>query len=114
MFETEIFYPTSQADWRQWLEKIISPSNLFGLFFMLNHQRSFPFLGVKQLMKHYALGGYTARRSKLTKKNHINFSANSKINKEKVHNLIEKGLMTQVGLNSIEVAKQNGSWTILD
>ncbi|WP_455421701.1 hypothetical protein [Flectobacillus roseus] len=66
------------------------------------------------MMKHYALGGYTARKSKLTKKNYINFSANSKINKEKVHNLIAKGLMTQVDLNSIEVSKQNGSWTILD
>ena len=38
----------------------------------------------------------------------------SKINKVKVQNLIEKGLMTQAGLESIEVAKQNGSWTILD
>lgn len=38
----------------------------------------------------------------------------SKVNKEKVQQLIEKGLMTQAGLDSIERAKQNGSWTILD
>jgi uncharacterized protein YdeI (YjbR/CyaY-like superfamily) len=41
-------------------------------------------------------------------------SAWSKINKEKIKRLIEEGLMMPAGLASIEVAKQNGSWTILD
>jgi len=36
----------------------------------------------------------------------------SKINKEKVTKLIEEGRMTDVGLKSIETAKQNGSWNI--
>lgn len=38
----------------------------------------------------------------------------SKINKEKISKLVESGLMAQAGLNSIEIAKQNGSWTLLD
>ncbi|MCD6066899.1 MAG: hypothetical protein K0S33_1725 [Bacteroidetes bacterium] len=38
----------------------------------------------------------------------------SKVNKEKVRQLIEQGLMTEAGLASIETAKQNGSWNILD
>ena len=38
----------------------------------------------------------------------------SKVNKEKIKQLIDKGLMTQAGFESIEKAKQNGSWTILD
>lgn len=38
----------------------------------------------------------------------------SKINKEKVRRLIDEGLMMPAGLASIEIAKQNGSWTILD
>ncbi|MGK6352263.1 YdeI/OmpD-associated family protein [Parapedobacter sp. DT-150] len=38
----------------------------------------------------------------------------SKINKEKVNRLIENGLMTQAGFESIEIAKQHGSWTRLD
>src|SRR5690606_36234564 len=38
----------------------------------------------------------------------------SKINKEKVQRLIENGLMTPAGYQSIDVAKQNGSWTLLD
>jgi uncharacterized protein YdeI (YjbR/CyaY-like superfamily) len=38
----------------------------------------------------------------------------SKINKEKIEHLTNAGLMTKAGFDSIEIAKQNGSWTILD
>lgn len=38
----------------------------------------------------------------------------SKINKDKIEILIEKGLMKDAGLRSIEVGKENGSWTFLD
>ena len=38
----------------------------------------------------------------------------SKINKEKVHKLIASGHMFPAGLTSIALAKQNGSWEILD
>lgn len=38
----------------------------------------------------------------------------SKINKENVQRLMAEGRMTQAGFASIETAKQNGSWTILD
>lgn len=38
----------------------------------------------------------------------------SGINKEKVQRLINEGRMTQAGFARIDVAKQNGSWTILD
>ena len=38
----------------------------------------------------------------------------SKINKDKVKTLINQGLMQEMGYKSIEIAKKNGSWTILD
>lgn len=38
----------------------------------------------------------------------------SKINKEKVQKLIDEGLMQPAGLESIDIAKENGSWTSLD
>src|SRR5690606_6914303 len=38
----------------------------------------------------------------------------SKINKEKVQQLIDSKRMTIAGYESVEAAKQNGSWTILD
>ena len=38
----------------------------------------------------------------------------SKVNKDKVKNLIENGLMKEEGLKSIAIAKENGSWVFLD
>lgn len=38
----------------------------------------------------------------------------SKINKDKVERLSAAGLMTQAGWDSIERAKENGSWNMLD
>ena len=38
----------------------------------------------------------------------------SRINKEKIERLTKEGLMTEAGFEIIEIAKQNGSWTILD
>ena len=38
----------------------------------------------------------------------------SKINKDKVQRLIDEGLMMPAGYASIDIAKQNDSWSILD
>ena len=38
----------------------------------------------------------------------------SRLNKERVEKLIKNGSMTVAGLEKIEAAKKNGSWTILD
>ena len=38
----------------------------------------------------------------------------SKINKEYVAELIEAELMTEAGLRAVEVAKQNGAWSLLE
>lgn len=38
----------------------------------------------------------------------------SKVNKAKVEALAAAGLMTQAGLDCIEIAKENGWWSILD
>lgn len=48
---------------------------------------------------------YTPRKVK------SNWSAN---NKTRAAKLMKKGLMTEFGLNSVEIAKQNGSWNKLD
>ncbi len=38
----------------------------------------------------------------------------SRLNKERVKQLIENGLMTEIGLTKIEAAKRDGSWNALD
>ncbi|NJN47744.1 MAG: hypothetical protein HC808_16130, partial [Candidatus Competibacteraceae bacterium] len=38
----------------------------------------------------------------------------SKLNKERIARLIKEGRMTKAGLEKIETAKQDGSWSLLD
>lgn len=38
----------------------------------------------------------------------------SKTNKDKIEVLLEKGLMSESGIRAVEIAKKNGSWSILD
>lgn len=38
----------------------------------------------------------------------------SRINKNKAEQLVKEGLMQPAGLKAVEIAKQNGTWTILD
>lgn len=38
----------------------------------------------------------------------------SKVNKDKIEILTQKGLMAPTGIKSVKTAKKNGSWTILD
>lgn len=38
----------------------------------------------------------------------------SKLNKTRIEKLIADGLMAEAGLQKIEIAKQNGTWTALD
>ncbi len=51
-------------------------------------------------------------RQFFTKRKHK--SVWSKVNKDKIEQLIKNGLMAEAGHKIIEIAKQNGSWTILD
>jgi len=121
MNETGIFYPTSQADWRQWLEENhLSKQSVWLVFYAKSSKK--PSISWSEAVDEaLCFGWIDSKKIKIDEeKSHQFFSKRkpqstwSKINKEKVQKLIENGLMTQAGLNSIEVAKQNGSWTILD
>jgi uncharacterized protein YdeI (YjbR/CyaY-like superfamily) len=121
MNETEILYPTSQADWRQWLEENhVSKQSVWLVFYAKSSEKpSITWSDAVDVA--LCFGWIDSKKIKIDEeKSHQFFSKRkpqstwSKINKEKVQKLVENGLMTQTGLNSIEVAKQNGSWTILD
>jgi len=102
-------------------KKIILQARRYGLYFILNHQPSLQLLGVKLLIWLYVLDGSTVRKISIDKQtSHQYFSKRkaqstwSKVNKQKIELLTQQGLMADAGYKSIETAKQNGSWTILD
>jgi uncharacterized protein YdeI (YjbR/CyaY-like superfamily) len=115
------FYPKNNEAWRKWLEK--------------NHQKKQSvwviYYKVKSNMPTVkytdavdialCFGWIDSKQLPIDDEKHMQFfskrkpkSVWSKVNKAKVERLIAEGKMTKAGFESIEIAKQNGSWTILD
>lgn len=119
--ETDIFYPRSVDEWRQWLaENHLSKSAVRLLQY---HKASGkPTISWSEAVDVALCYGWIDSKKISVDKDatHQFFSKRkakstwSKINKGKVARLIAEGWMTPAGLEAIETAKQNGSWILLD
>lgn len=121
MQEIELFYPTSPAAWRKWLEKNhLSKQSVWLVFYTKSSKK--PSITWRDAVDvALCFGWIDSKKIKIDEETSHQFfskrkakSTWSKINKEKVRQLIDSGLMARAGYESIEVAKENGSWTILD
>lgn len=119
--ELETFYPKSRKDWRLWLKKNHNTKQFIWLI-LYRKESGKPTIGWSDAVEEaLCFGWIDSTRKSLDKERFIQFFTKrkptgtwSKINKEKVKQLIADGLMTKAGLESIETAKKNGAWTILD
>lgn len=119
--DTETFYPANRKEWRQWLQKNHHSKQAVWLVHY-KKKSAVPSLSWSEAVDEaLCFGWIDSVRKTVDAEKYIQFfskrkatSVWSKINKEKVQLLIEKGLMTKAGLLTIETAKQNGQWTILD
>ncbi|MCG8409978.1 MAG: YdeI/OmpD-associated family protein [Bacteroidales bacterium] len=117
----ENFCPSDKKDWRNWLEQNHKTKEAVWLIFYKKKSNTpnltwseavdealcFGWIdGVKKTMDSDRYVQYFTKR-----KSNSNWS---KVNKDKIQKMIELGLVTESGLKSIEIAKQNGSWTLLD
>lgn len=119
--ETERFCPTSKKDWRKWLKKNHESKAAVWVVYY-KKKAGMPTISWSEAVDEALCFGWidsTARP--IDDEKYMQFfsrrkptSVWSKINKGKVKQLIENGLMAEAGYTSIEIAKQNGSWTILD
>lgn len=113
--------PESRFQWREWLQKHHHTENSVWLVYY-KKQSGRPTVTRSEAVGEALCFGWIDSQSKPIDENQFMqfFSkrkANgtwSKVNKEKIVRLSENGLMTQAGLDTIEAAKKNGSWTILD
>lgn len=119
--EKETYCPQSRTDWRQWLEKNHQSKQSVWLVYYTK-KSNFPSISWSEAVDEALCFGWIDSTKKTIDDSSFMqlFSKRkpksnwSKINKEKVQQLIENGLMTEAGFDSIETAKQNGSWNILD
>ena len=119
--EVEIIYPTSQTDWRQWLQNNHRTKQSVWLVYY-KKKANIPTIAWSDAVDEaLCFGWIDSKRITLDDDKFMQFFSKrkpngtwSKINKEKIKQLIVAGLMAKAGYESIEKAKQNGSWIILD
>ncbi|MBL0912003.1 MAG: YdeI/OmpD-associated family protein [Bacteroidia bacterium] len=119
--ETEIFCPANREAWRQWLLENHRRMEAVWLVYYRKSSGIPSVLYSEAVDEALCFGWIDSKRLSLGDGRYKQFycprksrSGWSKVNKEKVERLIAEGRMTEAGLRSIEAAKKNGSWTLLD
>ena len=119
--DIETFYPKSRQEWREWLQNNYDKKTSVWLIY--NKKKSnIPTISYGEAVDEALCFGWIDSTAKpLDDEKYMQFfskrkakSVWSKINKDKIDRLTKEGLMTKAGFESVETAKQNGSWTILD
>lgn len=119
--EIETFYPTNRQEWREWLLKNHNKKQFVWLIYY-KKKTNIPTLTYSEAVDEALCFGWIDSKSKpIDNEKFMQFfskrkpkSVWSKVNKEKIERLTSEGIMTKAGFDIIEIAKQNGSWTILD
>jgi uncharacterized protein YdeI (YjbR/CyaY-like superfamily) len=115
------FFAQTRAEWRAWLEENHATSS--GVWLVFNKKTSgLPHVSYNESVEEALCFGWVDSkpgkvddtRSKLYFAPRKGKSGWSKPNKERVERLLEAGLMRPAGLEKIEAAKRDGSWTLLD
>ncbi|WP_114822124.1 YdeI/OmpD-associated family protein [Chryseobacterium sp. KLBC 52] len=119
--EKQTFYVNAKEEWRQWLEENhhreqsvwlicnTRKSNLPMVYWTDLVDEALCFGWIDSTRKTIDEGSFMQLFSRRKPK-----STWSKINKDKVQKLIENNLMMEAGFETIRIAKENGSWNILD
>ncbi|MEI1378107.1 YdeI/OmpD-associated family protein [Nostoc sp. UHCC 0926] len=115
------FCPQSREEWRRWLEKNHRTSlGVWLIYYKVKSGK--PSVRYSEAVKEALCFGWIDSKVKsLDEERYMQIftprklkSVWSKLNKQYIEELIEQGVMTTVGLEKIEAAKQDGSWKILD
>jgi uncharacterized protein YdeI (YjbR/CyaY-like superfamily) len=119
--EIETFYPKSRQEWREWLQENHHAKQSIWIIYYKKKSNIPTVMYSEAVDEALCFGWIDSKTKPLDEEKFMQFfskrktkSVWSKINKEKIEHLTNAGLMTKAGFDSIEIAKQNGSWTILD
>jgi uncharacterized protein YdeI (YjbR/CyaY-like superfamily) len=119
--EIKTFYPKNNAAWQKWLEKNHDKEQSVWVIYYKakSNKPTVKYSDAVDIALCY--GWIDSKQLPIDDEKHMQFfskrklkSVWSKVNKAKVERLIAEGKMTKSGFESIEIAKQNGCWNILD
>jgi uncharacterized protein YdeI (YjbR/CyaY-like superfamily) len=119
--EIETFCPKDQQEWRAWLQSNHHKKQSVWLIYFKKKSK-IPTVAYNEAVDEALCFGWIDSKSKpIDHEKFMQFfskrkakSVWSRINKDKIERLTKEGRMTKAGFDAIEIAKQNGSWTILD
>lgn len=119
--EIKTYYPKSQAHWRKWLEKNhVREDGVWMMIYKKDSNKPTITWG-EAVEEALCFGWIDSIKKTLDDQCAVQFFSKrkpkgtwSKINKAKVEKLIAAEKMTDAGMACIEIAKQNGSWNLLD
>lgn len=119
--ETETFCPTNRLEWRLWLQENHNKRQSVWLVYYKKKTGKSSLIWSEAVDEALCFGWIDSKAVTIDDLSFKQFfcprkpkSVWSKINKEKVKRLTEEGLMTPAGQRCIDIAKQNGYWSILD
>ncbi|WP_028979742.1 YdeI/OmpD-associated family protein [Sporocytophaga myxococcoides] len=118
--EPETYCPKSRTDWRKWLEKNHQSKQSVWLVYYKTSTKVPSLTWSEAVDEALCFGWIDSTKKTIDKERYMQYfskrkpdSTWSKINKDKVARLIQNNLMTKAGLDSINTAKQNGTWDIM-
>ena len=119
--EIETYCPKSPKDWRKWLEKNHQSKQSVWLIYFRASTKIPSISWSEAVDEALCFGWIDSTKKTIDNERYMQYfsrrkpnSTWSKINKEKVTKLIQNNLMTKAGFDSIETAKQNGTWILMD
>ena len=119
--DPETYCPTSRTDWREWLIRNHQSQQSVWLVYYKASSEVTTLSWSEAVDEALCFGWIDSTRRPIDNEKFMQYFSKrkaksnwSRINKDKVKALIDQGHMTEAGYKSIEVAKENGSWEILD
>ena len=121
MKEIEEYCPKDKKDWRRWLELNHLKKDAVWLIFHKKGTANFNLSWSESVDEALCFGWIDSTKRTIDRETYKQYFSKrkaksnwSRLNKNKVKTLIDQKLMSEEGYKSIEIAKENGSWTILD
>lgn len=119
--DRETICPANRSQWRQWLQKNHQQKQSIWLIYYKKQAGATTMSRSEGIDEALCFGWIDSTARPIDDEKFMQLftrrktnSVWSAINKEKVARLVAEGLMMPAGEQSIEIAKKNGSWSILD
>lgn len=119
--QLDTFYPKNRQEWRDWLHENHNKKQSVWLIYYKKKSNKPTVIYSEAVEEALCFGWIDSRAKPIDEVRFMQFfckrkpkSVWSKVNKEKIERLTQAGLMAKAGFESIEIAKQNGYWSILD